>query len=229
MPGIRIKRRRASNGRGAKRQRTWPRTQRLVNVPNHPVTPTKYIKLRYVDQITLNPGVGSIAHHLFNANGMWDPDLSGAGHQPLGFDQYMAFYESFVVVGAKCKIQCMSGGEAVADNCYVGIYLNESTTSAANPGELLEQQNSKWAMLTNGDAGGSAAVTQYYNAARFFGSEVIGKADHTGTASGNPVEKALFNVFAFGASVTADPTILQCNVTIEYTALVTERKTLAGS
>jgi len=48
----------------------------------------KIVKMRYVDryQNTLNgAGYGLVQ---WRANGCFDPDVTGTGHQPLGYDQW---------------------------------------------------------------------------------------------------------------------------------------------
>ena len=40
----------------------------------------------------------------FVANGAFDPNLTGVGHQPRGFDQFMAGYETFTVTGSKISV-----------------------------------------------------------------------------------------------------------------------------
>ena len=37
-------------------------------------------------------------------NSLFDPNLSGLGHQPRGFDQLMAVYEKYTVVAAKITV-----------------------------------------------------------------------------------------------------------------------------
>ncbi|WP_219929646.1 hypothetical protein, partial [Achromobacter pulmonis] len=50
---------------------------------------------------TVNPGVGgTVDTHIFRANSVYDPDESGVGHQPTGFDQLMEFFQYYTVVAA---------------------------------------------------------------------------------------------------------------------------------
>ena len=61
------------------------------------------VKMRYVEEFELNPGLGSVASYVFRANGLYDPNYTGAGHQPYGFDQWMTYYNQFTVLGSKMK------------------------------------------------------------------------------------------------------------------------------
>ena len=53
------------------------------------------VKLKYTDQINLTNIVG-YGSYVYRMNSLFDPDLTGSGHQPLGFDQYAQLYRSFL-------------------------------------------------------------------------------------------------------------------------------------
>jgi len=58
----------------------------------------KTVALRYVDTKTLDPVVGGTAvATVFRANNIFDPDFSGAGHQPMYRDNYAALYDRYRV------------------------------------------------------------------------------------------------------------------------------------
>lgn len=56
--------------------------------------------LRYVETVNLNPGDGTSAVNVFRANQMYDPNYTGAGHQPMFFDNYAALYSKYKVNSA---------------------------------------------------------------------------------------------------------------------------------
>lgn len=64
----------------------------LGNFPN-----TKTVKLRYVENISLDGGSGSSAINVFRANSIYDPNYTGTGHQPMYRDNYAAIYEDYRV------------------------------------------------------------------------------------------------------------------------------------
>lgn len=68
-----------------------------------------FVKLTYVQQITLTPPVGSATGtYVFRANSCFDPDFSVGGHQPLYFDQYSAVYDHYRVVGSSIKVDAVT-------------------------------------------------------------------------------------------------------------------------
>lgn len=49
----------------------------------------------------------AIQWHDFAANGMYDPDITGVGHQPMGFDQLAAIYQRYRVNACKITVDGM--------------------------------------------------------------------------------------------------------------------------
>jgi len=64
--------------------------------------PIKHTTLRYVETVTLNPGNGSSAVNVFAVNNIFDPNVTGSGHQPMYYDNYAALYSRYRVTSATC-------------------------------------------------------------------------------------------------------------------------------
>jgi len=64
----------------------------------------KKINLRYCDEILVT-GAGTVGVHTFRLNSMFDPDYTATGHQPMGRDQWAAFYGRYVVANAVIKAE----------------------------------------------------------------------------------------------------------------------------
>ena len=68
-------------------------------------------KLRYVERIEMLPAsLTSSVGFTFRGNGIQDPYAGIGGHQPRGFDQFMAIYETFTVLASSCKASCTNYG-----------------------------------------------------------------------------------------------------------------------
>lgn len=61
--------------------------------------------LRYSRQFTINIAAGVAQSYLFRGNGPFDPDQTGTGGQPNGYDQWSAFYTSQVTLGSKIVVK----------------------------------------------------------------------------------------------------------------------------
>lgn len=88
------------------------RSVRVSLVRNVNVLPSSITtKLKYTDEFTLTPGAaGSVATYLFNLNSLYDPNRTGTGHQPYGFDQLAAWYQRYRVYKCSWRIQASPGG-----------------------------------------------------------------------------------------------------------------------
>uniref|UniRef100_UPI00404866D8 hypothetical protein n=1 Tax=Polynucleobacter sp. TaxID=2029855 RepID=UPI00404866D8 len=58
----------------------------------------------YADDISLNAGAGVADSWVFSANGLTDPNITGTGAQPRGFDEMMALYRTYLVTHAKITV-----------------------------------------------------------------------------------------------------------------------------
>lgn len=95
----------------SKRRAYTPYYARLPYFPPYlgDVPPVKYAKLRYVDIGELTgPGAGAIKVKEYRINGMYDPDTSIGGHQPMGYDELMKQYEKYTVLKAYVELENMS-------------------------------------------------------------------------------------------------------------------------
>ena len=101
----------------ARRRRRAPRKKYPLY---QPVPDSKVVKMRYVDQFTIDPGLGTAGHISLRANGLFDPYVPVGGHQPYSFDQYMEFYNRYTVLGSKITVTFSAGTQMT-----VGINLTK--------------------------------------------------------------------------------------------------------
>lgn len=189
-----------------------------------PLGTKQYANFRYHDQITLTPGTGTSAVHVFSANGLYDPDISGVGHQPRGFDQVMALYDHFVVLGAKITLQFASGGVSGANVC--GVRVADSATVSTSNDYNMESGNSVYGVQPVSTGGSPLRLTMQVNPNKFLGrSSPLSDPELKGSTIANPTEQAFFHVFAFMGDAAGTPSTEYCSVIIEYSAMLLEPKT----
>jgi hypothetical protein len=66
--------------------------------------PHKYIPFRYNDIYNFTLTAGTATNQVMNLNSLFDPDRTGTGHQPYGYDQVAALYNRYRVFVTKWKI-----------------------------------------------------------------------------------------------------------------------------
>ncbi|WP_445779482.1 hypothetical protein, partial [Shewanella sp.] len=68
----------------------------------NPFPATMVARLTYSAVINIDANTVSPGYHLFRANGIFDPDYTGIGHQPYGRDTYASIYNHYRVLKSNC-------------------------------------------------------------------------------------------------------------------------------
>lgn len=122
-----------------------------VSIPRGPINfinrnagrDTIKVKLRYVDFYNLDPAAGLTAVQSFRLNSCNDPDLTGVGHQPRGYDQYSALYNRYRVDKATIEVRAVPGPTATGQSGFMTLLIGtESTLPSASYYEAHELGNS---------------------------------------------------------------------------------------
>jgi hypothetical protein len=194
---------------------------------------SKMVRLRYVEQISLNPGAGAVASYRFRANDIYDPNWSGTGHKPMGQQQLFTLYDHATVVGSKIKFTPMTHGYAPAgtNSGVYGTYIDDNTTTSyTNAAAILESRLGKSSVLIgNGGSAGTKPrpAIRKFSTSKFFGvKNVVGKDLYRCGATFSPTEDAYF-VLWYGSIGGNDPGLLNFMVEIEYICVMTEPKQIA--
>lgn len=177
-----------------KRRFTRRRKPILSGIPN-----SKLVKLRYVEHVTLNSDnfADSIIEHRFRANSIFDPNLTAAGHQPMGSDQWAQFYQYYCVIGAKFTARYVPTSATNGTPGYFGAQTTTYTGSlnsfyTGNVDNLLEDKKTgKYNCIVGNAQGlpGPNSISRIFSAKKTFAkSNVIDDSDLSATFSINPVE-----------------------------------------
>lgn len=203
----------------------------LLGVSNQPFPPSLMVKHRYAESFTLDPSISTTAHVAYKANAMYDPTDALGGHQPLGFEQLTPIYNYYTVIGAKATITFFSGSDSPSTGpvmCYA--YLNDDNSPVNTYDTVLEQGTGRVKPLTSNTSGGSCTIVQKFSAKKYFGvTDIKDNDDLRGHQTADPSQMAFFIIGAQGVSSAVDPTVIRCNVIIEYIAIWSERNALAQS
>jgi hypothetical protein len=107
--------------------------------------PAKFrAKLRYVDARAISITGGAMAYYTYELNNLYDPDLTGVGHQPMGFDQLMGttsvngFYEHCYAENVELDLHATFAGSSNIPT-VVGVLLSpESTLTPVEYEQMVE-------------------------------------------------------------------------------------------
>jgi hypothetical protein len=87
--------------------------------------------LRYTRQTTLTSTIGSTVQQVFSGNGLFDPDITGAGGQPLGFDQWAALYQKYRVLASCIEVSVLTPSAAANGNALDYMLITPVSDASA--------------------------------------------------------------------------------------------------
>lgn len=151
-------------------------------------------KLRYVDSFSLTSTTGALMAYYFNANGLYDPNGSGTGHQPMYFDRFMQTYNHYKVLGSMIQVRPTPTGTSDINPIFTTVISNDDNSIAgvSNFNHLLE-----WGMVnTYRTIGGSypqglKPIICKFSAKRTF-KDIYDSRAIVGSVSANPTETSTF-------------------------------------
>lgn len=193
-----------------------------------PLFPNRYRGLlRYADTYTLNSTSGAVATQVISANGLYDPDISGSGHQPVGFDQMMVSYEHYCVTGARIRANFHNNTASVYPTCSIG--LSASATPVTTINQIVEDGMCALTFLHPlGVYGSMRTVEQAINIAQFGGlRSILDNSDYRGSVAANPAEQSYFHLQTWDTENATSSCAV--DVVVEYEAWFTEPRKLTQS
>lgn len=168
-----------------------------------------------------------MANYVFSANGLYDPNITGTGHQPAGFDQMMIFFDHYVVENVKATVTWLNQTtNAVAQ---IALSLNSTVTPTTDYTILSESGyciRDILNVLGSNDAIKTTALT--CNLPRFQGvSKIRDDPELWGAAASNPTEQSYFNLSAY--DIGGGTSTLRFQILMEFDAWFIEPRKVTSS
>lgn len=173
------------------------------NSSNYPLAKSFRARLVYAQEIQLNPGAGTVASQVFSASSVYDPDNTGVGHQPYGFDQLCSttgLYDQFIVL--KAFIEVTTSSSQTSSPGFAAVQLCDTNSVTVNePAQIAEQPLTVFKVIPALSAVNPIILKMSYDAAKFYGvsnSALLARTDLMGSFAGNPSENAFFQLHFAG-------------------------------
>lgn len=187
---------------------------------------------RYAESLQRTSTTGAFNSYVWRANGMFDPNSTGTGHQPSYFDQMAVIYDHYTVFRSRMSIQFVPVvASSTTNSCQVVVYLADSSTvNVVNCQQAIEQPKASWVTLStiSNTFGPQNKLFMGFNAWQTFGSRALSDSTLRGSPTSDPSEQSLY-VFCFRDTNGAATVALDVNVVIEYEAEWTEPSQIAQS
>lgn len=201
---------------------------RITSTKVSPLGPMFKATLSYFEpQIDMDPSLSGISWYNFSANGLYDPNITGSGHSPLGFDQLMSMYDHYTVIGAKIIVNLFN-----TDTTYpmiVGIRVADTTTATNDITQIIENGNVNYTVTNPYKTDGSAVTLTRKLSIKNFFKKPLSDDVFSGAVTSNPAEQVYFQVFCYSTNASFDAAGVRMNVRLEYISLFKEPKLLATS
>lgn len=188
--------------------------------------------LSYHSNYTTGAGgaAGAMTVRIYNAGGLYDPDYSGTGHQPLGFDQIMPMYDHYVVLGATIMVKA-APGTSTYNNTIVGVSGNAIVTLKTSAQDYQEAACCTWdIMSTYTNIPTRGRLIQGYNPKVHLGiSNPLSSDKLQGTISAVPADNWFWHVFVQPANASETHPPITLEVQIDYKVAFIEPTQLPAS
>lgn len=188
--------------------------------------PLLKIRHKYCEsEVALSSTTGAVSTYQFSCNGMFDPNITGSGHQPLYFDQLTAIYDHYTVLRSFIRIRITAGTNAVP--YIIGLYVDDDTSTALSPDEAFEQNTASFVPVNGGDTTPNITLVKAWDASKYFGPNPLANDNLQGTSAANPTEQSYFTVKFKGQGVGTISATMSAE--IWYEAVWDELKTVGSS
>lgn len=194
------------------RRRQFKRTTVNVNRALNPI-PQRYIcKMKYCETNVTNAVTGQ---YLYNLNSLFDPDRTGTGHQPMGFDNMSLLYNRYRVISCSWRIE----SPITNDSDFRSIHAqpnNDPDITWGNAGYMRESPRTKYVTLNPG--GVAKTLTGWISLPSLVGrsrAEYMADDRYQADVLSNPQEAAI--LYVLSTNMNGNPISVPIQVTLEYT------------
>lgn len=189
------------------------------------------VTLRYSDYYQSSTVTAGVMNQIvFSANGIFDPDITSTGHQPLMFDTYAAMFNHYYVVSSRVRVVAVNTYDSSVPACAVawGVYLDDSQVIPTSYTAIAEQGKSQVSYIMC-DKLSKSVAKKSFDASKFWNP--INISTQAAAVTANPSDQAYFNLWYQPVDQASNISSLRItfHVTIDYLVKFMEPKDPAQS
>lgn len=191
---------------GAKRRKKNPVSRAVVSTAralttSHRILNTKQnVTLRYAESGTAVGIAGGSASYVYRANGLFDPNATGIGHQPRGFDQLMTLYDHYLVKFATIEVWASNENNSPG---ILSIITKDDGVTLPVSIDVMEDTYATHTLLYPADERQASYARFTVDIKKFLGGKDI--SEMKGTSASDPSEQVFFVVCATQIDTASAP------------------------
>jgi hypothetical protein len=110
------------------------RRNEMTNPMQGPMPTIYRTTLKYVETLDVNLSANIVTSYEFRTNSVYDPNYTGGGHQPLGFDEISTFYNKYRVLGFRYHVSApIIPNSTTGQNVTVGALIANGAYTLSLP------------------------------------------------------------------------------------------------
>ena len=189
----------------SKKKKYYTKNPVAIRLGKQPIPKQLFNRLKYAETVNVATGVSGLGSYIFSCNGMYDPNTTGGGHQPMYFDQWSAMYNHYTVLKSTMK------ATVVANTTGATIFSlgqdDDTTINAANSYTIWERPGYQTKVVNAPVEPSGTSLWSKWDAKKVFGADPQSDPSLQGSATSNPTEQT-FYVLYFDATPSTYVTVL---------------------
>lgn len=204
----RTSRRRSSFRRRRVSRRTSSRRRASVGRVRGSLIPDRFfVRLKYSEVFGMSyAGAGFANYYQFRTNSLYDPNLTGTGHQPLGYDAWSSFYSRYRVRGMSYVVTFTN--IETAAQMEVAITLRPNVTVDTTIETIRESPSCVYKSILGTEGSGQAnkSTRGYASVAKMRGvskTRVNAESDYQALVTASPVLQPIMTIYVINQDTSA--------------------------
>lgn len=190
-----------------------------------PMPQTLQTVFPYQTNLVLTTTLGSVGIYAFRGNSMFDPDQTGTGLQPQGYDQLSTFYSRFTVLASKIMVTIANSSTVPVQICIAPT--TDTLTTSFNI--LTTTPKSKYVCLGPSGSGKDVMTLSLYQSTKNQkGKDPVGDPDLSHVPGSNCADQWYWSIISQAMDI-ATTTYISYSVYVKYYALCSDRKKIPNS
>jgi len=181
-----------------KKKRQYQAYPTSVRVGKQPIPKQLFNRLKYAETVNITLGITGLGSYLFSCNGLYDPNITGTGHQPMYFDQFSALYDHYTCLKSTMKATVVAHPNAAL--IFAVGQDDDTTINAATSSTIWERPGYQVKSTNCAVEPSGTSLWSKWDAKKVFGGDPQSDTNLQGSGSSNPTEQSYYVLYFDGGT-----------------------------